>query len=81
VAKFTSRGPINARNFRYVFHHNVPHDIHKDYSAEERDHDGNNDDSETELPEVLDSGIQNTKKLVRWVKDHSKFQTIGMYVD
>jgi hypothetical protein len=66
----------------FVHDHNVPHDIPKVFSAEEHYHDGNNDDSETESPEVLiDSGTQNTKELVHRVIDSSKVQTIGMYVD
>jgi hypothetical protein len=66
----------------FVYDHNVPHDIPRDCSVDEDDHNGNNDDSETQPPEVpVDSGTQNTEELVHRVIDSSKVQTIGTYVN
>ena len=66
----------------FAYDHNVPHDVPRDCSAEEHNHNGNNDDLETQPPEVpIDSGTQNTEELVHRVIDNSKVQTIGTYVD
>ena len=66
----------------FAYDHNVPYDIPRDCSADEYDHNGNNDDLETQSPEVpIDSGTQNIEELVHRAIDSSKVQTISTYVD
>jgi hypothetical protein len=41
----------------FIYDCNISHDMPKDYSVDEHYYNGNNDDLETELPEVsIDSG-------------------------
>ena len=66
----------------FIYDHNVPHDIPRDFSAEDHYYNGDNDDSETEPLEVpIDCGTQNTEELVHRVIDSSKVQTIVTHVD